>query len=35
MENKMETTIVYFGYILGLNWDTGKGNGNYYLRFRA
>ena len=26
MENKMETTIVYWGYIR----DNGKENGNYY-----
>ena len=28
----METTIMGFiGYILGLYWDNGKENGNYYL----
>ena len=33
MEKKMETTIVFRGYIgviLGLYWDNGKENGNYY-----
>ena len=43
----METTIVYWdyrdyggsigniGYMLGLNGDNGKENGNYYLGFRV
>ena len=36
MEKKMETTIMglyrdYIGYILGLYWDNGKENGNYYI----
>ena len=41
MEKKMGTTgiIVVFirviGYILGLYWDNGKENGNYYLGFRV
>ena len=31
MEKKMETTIMGFiGYIMGLYWDNGKENGNYY-----
>ena len=32
MEKKMETTIIwgYIGIILGLYWDNGKENGNYY-----
>ena len=35
MEKKMETTILgYIGtiivYVLGLYWDNGKENGNYY-----
>ena len=30
MENEMETTIVYWGYI----WDNGKENGNYYSMLR-
>ena len=38
MENKMETTIMGYigiiGYMLGLYWDNGKENGNYYLGFR-
>ena len=33
-----ETTIMgyisYIRYILGLYWDNGKENGNYYLGFR-
>ena len=29
MEKKMETTIVYWGYILGLCRDTGKETGSY------
>ena len=29
MEKKMETTIVYWVYI-GVYWDSGKENGNYY-----
>ena len=39
MEKKMETTIMGYigvlGYILGLYWDNGKENGNYYLGFRV
>ena len=31
MDKKMETTMVF----LGLYWDTGKEDGNYYLGFRA
>ena len=31
MEKKMETTIIgYIRVILGLYWDNGKENGNYY-----
>ena len=30
MEKKMETTIGIIGSILGLYWDNGKENGNYY-----
>ena len=31
MEKKMETTrIGFIGYIMGLYWDNGKENGNYY-----
>ena len=33
IENKMGTTIGYWGYIrviLGVFWDNGKENGNYY-----
>ena len=30
MEKKMETTINRFRVILGLYWDDGKENGNYY-----
>ena len=26
--------LQYFGVILGLHWDSGKGNGKYYLGFR-
>ena len=29
MEKKMETTVVYWGY-MGLYGDNGKENGNYY-----
>ena len=29
MENKMETTIIYWGYI----GNNGKDHGNYYLGF--
>ena len=37
IEKKMETTIMglyrdYIGYILGLYWDNGKENGNYYIK---
>ena len=31
----METIILYRGYmevILGIYWDNGKENGNYYIR---
>ena len=39
MEKKMETTIMGYigilGYRLGLYWDNGKENGNYYLGFRG
>ena len=38
MEKKMETTIMGFiGYRMGLYWDNGKENGNYYsiLGFRV
>ena len=31
MEKNMETTMVEWG-ILGLYWDNGKENGNYYGR---
>ena len=31
MESKMETTIVYWGYI----GDNGKEQGNYYVAFRV
>ena len=31
----METTIVYWGYILRLYRDHGKENANYYLGFRV
>ena len=38
----MEITIIGYiiymaimGYILGLYWDNGKENGNYYLGFRV
>ena len=31
MEKKMETTEMgYMGYMLGLYWDNGKENRNYY-----
>ena len=34
MEKKMETTVLDYvrilGYILGIYWDNGKENGNYY-----
>ena len=30
MEKKMETTVVYWGYIGGLYRDNGKENGHYY-----
>ena len=33
MEKKVETTIIYWGnirVIVGLYWDNGKENGNYY-----
>ena len=30
MEKKMETTVVYWGY-MGFYWDNGKENGNYYI----
>ena len=41
MEKKMETTVLsgslggYLRDILGLYWDNGKENGNYYLGFGA
>ena len=38
MEKKMETTIVFRGYIgiiLGLYRDNGKEHGNYYVGFRV
>ena len=44
MENEMETReytgisrVVdrILGVVLGLYWDTGKENGNYYLGFRV
>ena len=31
MENKMETTVIHWGYI----GNNGKENGNYYLGFRV
>ena len=37
-ENGMETVIfgwLIVGMILGLYWDNGKENGNYYLGFRV
>ena len=36
MEKKMEATTMDLGFrvILGLYWDNGKENGNYYLGFR-
>ena len=39
MEKKMETTMmrlyVVSGSELGLNWDNGKENGNYYSGLRV
>ena len=31
----METIGIYFRVILGLSWDNGKENGNYYFEFRV
>ena len=31
----MKTTIGIIGYILGLYWDNGKENGNYYRGYRV
>ena len=39
MEKKMETSVMGYigiiGYILGLYWDNGEENGNYYLGSRG
>ena len=32
MEKKMETTMG-FGVLLGVYWDNGKANGNYYFLY--
>ena len=32
MKNEMETAMIgYIGCTLGLYWDNGKENGNYYI----
>ena len=33
MENKMETTIIYWGSVDSY-WDNGKEHGNYYLELK-
>ena len=35
MDNTYRGYIWIIGFILGLYWDNGKGNGNYHLGFRV